>query len=198
MSRYPDYRNATNAAYRLLIKQRSFSLTTDVFSIAEKIDNCRVFTYGQAHSLYGFPKQLLLEQSEFGFTIFRGKDNARIILYNEDKPLCNMRFTLAHEIGHAILNHSEENQLWEEQEANCFARNFLCPVPAVYAFSAETEIDYVNLFTVSAQMANISSGKRELDKLNISNDNWDAVSDMIAAFINGFESVDDFYWYLAS
>ena len=198
MSKYPDYNTATNAAYSSLIKQRTFTLTTDVFSIAESLDNCKLLTYGQAHTLYGMPPLYLYSQSEFGFTILRRSDNARIILYNETKPYCNMRFTIAHEIGHAVLNHSEENQQWEEQEANCYARNLLCPVPAVYAFDAQTDSDYVNMFTVSEQMANISNGKKELDKLNISNSNWSAMSDMIEAYINGFESVDAFYWYLVS
>lgn len=198
MSRHPNYVAATNAAYRVLIKQRSFSFTTDVFAIAWQLENCRLFTYGQACALYGFEWDDLIAQSEFGFTILSRCDNARIILYNETKPYYNMRFTIAHEIGHAVLGHSEENQLWEEQEANCFARNLLCPIPTVYAFDLQTDEDYVLTFTVSEQMANISNGKRDLDKLNISHDNWIAVSDMIEAYINGFESVDAFYWYLVS
>lgn len=78
-----------------------------------------------------------------------GKDGATIakggkyvIVYNHQvTPKERIRFTLAHELGHVFLKHHDElgveilQRLWVEKslydvledEANCFARNLLCP-----------------------------------------------------------------------
>lgn len=69
-----------------------------------------------------------------------------IVFYNEEKIKQRIRFTIAHELGHIFLNHHEEYgksvlerggvtpTLYEriEHEADCFARNLLCP-----AYNAE-------------------------------------------------------------
>lgn len=84
---------------------------------------------------------------------FFGKDGATIendgkyvIVYNEKAtPQNRIRFTIAHELGHIFLGHHRElgqpilKRMWVdkslydvlEDEANCFARNLLCPAPAV-------------------------------------------------------------------
>ena len=82
-----------------------------------------------------------------------GRDGATIeqggkylIVYNKNqKPKARVRFTLAHELGHILhRHHSElgtellqrmqvEKSLYDvmEDEANCFARNLLCPALSV-------------------------------------------------------------------
>ena len=84
------------------------------------------------------------------FSLF-GKDASSVrrgdrylILYNEERTdHLRFRFTVAHALGHIFLGHHEEagttgpisagSALYEvmEQEADCFARNLLCPAPAV-------------------------------------------------------------------
>lgn len=71
-----------------------------------------------------------------------------LIVYNKNAtPKDRIRFTLAHELGHIFLKHHAElglaflrrlqveKNLYAvmEDEANCFARNLLCPAPAVFA-----------------------------------------------------------------
>lgn len=85
--------------------------------------------------------------------LFFGKDGATVkrpggymILYNKQaSPKERIRFTLAHELGHIVLKHHNElgddvlkrfgvdKTLYDvmEDEANCFARNLLCPALAV-------------------------------------------------------------------
>ncbi|MBQ8074896.1 MAG: ImmA/IrrE family metallo-endopeptidase [Oscillospiraceae bacterium] len=87
--------------------------------------------------------------------IWFGKDassvrwkNDAMILYNEKRtPPLRIRFSIAHELGHILLGHHAEEdrealsgendarELYEvqEEEANCFARNLLCPAPGVEA-----------------------------------------------------------------
>lgn len=86
------------------------------------------------------------------FNLF-GKDGATIenngkylIVYNKNqRPKDRIRFTLAHELGHIFHHHHQElgvgilQRLWVEKslydvmedEANCFARNLLCPAISV-------------------------------------------------------------------
>jgi Zn-dependent peptidase ImmA (M78 family)/DNA-binding XRE family transcriptional regulator len=59
-----------------------------------------------------------------GFTM-TCKDSRPIIFINEQMPWCRIRFTLAHEFGHIIMNHVP-NQT-SEDEANEFASSFLMP-----------------------------------------------------------------------
>ena len=84
--------------------------------------------------------------SRFGKDGSTSSRNGRyIIVYNEMiSPSERIRFTLAHELGHIILGHLKElglevmQRLWVEKslydvmedEANCFARNLLCPPQA--------------------------------------------------------------------
>ena len=187
--RYPDYREATNAAYQLLAKNPTFSLSTNVFYFAEHyIKNTILLTYGQACFLYGVTLDLLMAVSEFGFTIANGPKRA--ILYNENCPLGCIRFTIAHEIGHAVLGHTVEHDSSSEKEANCFARNFLCPIPVVLALRCNTIEEYVISFDVTERMAEVSLDKQNTDRYYIRSDLFNTLSDMFVAYILGYESAD--------
>lgn len=198
MSHFPDYKRATNAAYNTLIGLGTFSISTDVFAIVELLlENCRLLTYGQACFLYGFSLQQLLENSEFGFSILCSNGN-RIILYNENNPLGCIRFTIAHEIGHAILCHVTENDPSSEKEANCFARNLLCPLPVADALGASTVDDYTELFNVTASMAMATLDWRTSDKYYLDIELSTIITDMLDAYNRGFDSIDEYLYYLAS
>nr|WP_325301954.1 ImmA/IrrE family metallo-endopeptidase [uncultured Dysosmobacter sp.] len=197
MSHYPDYKKATNAAYELLALKISFSLATNVFAIVEDLlDNCKLLTYGQACFLYGYTPEMLLEASKYGFSIVHR--NRRIILYNETVPLGCIRFTIAHEIGHFILKHRDEHDPSAEKEANCFARNLLCPIPVVSGMSLETIQDYVSLFDVTTQMATVSFDRQSSDKYYISSENWNLISEMLDAYMMGFANINEYHQFLAS
>lgn len=198
MSRLPDYNRATNAAYEVLIKLSIFSICTDVFAIVgQLIDNCRLLTYGQACFLYGFSPEQLLENSEFGFSIL-SRTGKRIILYNETLLLGCIRFTIAHEIGHAILGHSNENDPSSEKEANCFARNLLCPLPVAKILGASTINDYTELFNVTSSMAETTLLWRKSDNYYINPELSAIMGDMLDAYNRGFNSIDEYLYYLAS
>ena len=197
MSNYPNYRKATNAAYQLLAKRRFLTLTTNVFSIGEDlIDKCVIITYGQACFLYGYTLPLLFRVSEFGFSIIRG--NNRIILYNEAAPLGSILFTIAHEIGHSVLGHAEEHDDATEKEANCFARNLLCPIPVVCGLGLKSVEDYVSVFSITNRMAVVAFDKRNVDRYYIKEELFQIVSDMLDAYMMEFDDVDEYYRYFAS
>jgi len=197
VNHYPDYKKATNSAYELLTLRTSFSLATNVFAIVEELlENCKLLTYGQVCFLYGYTPGMLLEASEYGFSIVKG--NRRIILYNEAVPLGCIRFTIAHEIGHYVLKHQDEQDAGAEKEANCFARNLLCPVPVVFCMGLETAQDYVSMFDVTPKMATVSFDKKKSDRYYITKDLWNLTAEMVDAHMMGFADINEYHQFLAS
>lgn len=196
----PDYSKATNAAYEVLSRRSSLSLSTNVFSIIEEDlrETCRLLTYGQAVFLYGASLECLKAESEYGFSIVDGKTGRRVILYNEEMPVGAIRFTLAHEIGHAVLGHEDEEDPNAEKEANCFARNLLCPIPVVIELDAKTLSDYVLLFDITERMARVAVDKRGTDRYYIRDNLYATISFMLEASMMGFDGVEEYSRFLAS
>lgn len=192
---YPDYKTATNEAYRVITERDCFSIETNVFGIAENMKNCRVFSYAAASFFTGKPRETLLSASEYGFSIKKADGN-RIIYYNEAMPLYCIRFTLAHEIGHAVLGHQDEGDSVAEKEANCFARNLLCPVPIAKALELGCENDYISVFNVGYQMASVSLKWRSSDSYYIKGEYRSALEDKLYAYNLGYESMTEFERYV--
>lgn len=162
--RAPDYVWATNAAYSVLLSL-PFSVKTDVAGIVDALDNCILMTYARAVAMTGISKDVLMESSAHGFVGF--KNGKRIIFVNENAPLGVIRFTCAHEIGHIVLGHTVEDET-AEREANCFARNLLCPVPVAETLSLNHPILYEDVFQVTRRAAVVAFERRKADRENIS------------------------------
>lgn len=190
MIAFPDYNAATNAAYKLIAERDCFSIETNVFAIAEQLNKCRVCSYGLTNFLFGIPLEVLLSNSEYGFSI--KKNDKRIIYFNEKMPLPCIRFTLAHEIGHAVLGHNDEDDPATEKEANCFARNLLCPLPIANTLELVTEDDYVSVFNISPKMAQATVGRRASDAYYIDKSYSDIIDDKLYAYNMGYESFSEF------
>ena len=87
-----------------------------------------------------------------GYSIYNG-NNFTIAYNNKIHSKGRINFTLAHEIGHIVLNHHKDFDVTEilednfskaeykilENEANCFARNILAPAPLV------NKLDYFDM-----------------------------------------------------
>ena len=71
-------------------------------------------------------------------------------------------------------------------------------MPVVFALGLQDVDDYTRIFNVSNQMATVSRNLVDSDRYYISHEHWSAVTDMIEACMMGFDSVDQFYRYLAS
>lgn len=195
MSIHPDYKRATNTAYQILLDLDTFSLPTNIFSVAKLLrGTCQLLTYGRVNSVYGCPLQQLIAISEYGFTII-SKSGKRIILYNESLPLGCIRFTIAHEIGHAILGHKTEDDPSLEKEANCFARNLLCPWPVANCMDASTVTDYTFLFDVTAPMAKTTLNLRDSDKYYLDENLSENIADRLYVYNMGFDSEDALMHY---
>lgn len=195
MTNFPDYHKATNTAYEVLINQDIFELPVNLNKIIflHRRD-IRLLTYSQMAARFSMTASEFREvaPSEFGFTM---KQNCKkYILYNEEKGYYTNRFTIAHEIGHAILGHEAEDSV-VEREANCFARNLLCPVPAIDALGISNTDGYTGWFHVSDSMAEISIKNILSDRYHIEDCYKSKINDLLYIYMTG-ESLASAYSYI--
>lgn len=141
-----DFAKAQQEAYTTLGKANVTSLPVDLRNIIAQYPNLSLMKYSavaEAESVSVEELAYLLD-SEEGCLYYQG-GGQYVIFYNDTvKHNQRVRFTIAHELGHYILNHLGEKEtniarysLTEiqseslEQEANYFAKRLLAPIPAV-------------------------------------------------------------------
>lgn len=136
MIRQPDYDRAAIQAYRCLLHLRVTSLPVRPLDILRQCRNTAVFTYEDAAEYMDISPDDFERQcgGADAFTIRRGEEY--IVCYRAGGNPARLNFTLAHELGHILLHHAEDNAA-AEAEANCFAGHLLCPEPAVRGKSAD-------------------------------------------------------------
>lgn len=182
MNRKPDYRLATNAAYQLLIRSESITRRIDLLQIAASIPNITLINYDCFARRFCLSAEELEEvlPSEYGLTIRRGK--RAFVLYNHHKDICTIRFTIAHELGHYILLHDEDTPQ-TDKEANCFARNLLCPIPLAKQLHLSTADGYVKVFGVSGPMAQASLENRASDEYYVQKELYIQVDELFHLYL---------------
>lgn len=75
------------------------------------------------------------------------------IYYNDSMPIKRIRFSLAHELGHIILDHGDYLDPLKESEANYFASNFLAPRMAIHYAKCKNQNDVAKIFHISQEAA---------------------------------------------
>lgn len=125
-----DFAKSRSEAVRLLLSSRLYSLKIDVTKL--KYDKNIIFSYFSsfcANSLATLTELESCGSLRDGCTIRRERLDSVIylVLYNDKvKSQKRRRFTLAHEIGHIILQHDNDDES-QEAEANCFAAELILP-----------------------------------------------------------------------
>ena len=152
MSDFPNYKKATNAAYKVLQNYEGPYPKIDIFKIFSKFDKIKLFTYSELAKIYNVSVLQLINEyvpSDHGFTIplHNTSEKCWVVYYNEKKIMESIRFTLAHELGHIILEHDIDNAI-NRKEADCFARNLLCPVPLRDELNLTAISDYSQCFNI--------------------------------------------------
>lgn len=196
MTEFPDYHKATNSAYKILNDVHPFRLSTDIFQIINNFSNISIHTYSEIANKFGFSfdRFLNITSSEFGYTVKDKKSGNSVIYYNDIKDICTIRFTLAHELGHIVLNHTKDNDI-SRKEASCFARNILCPISTVKELNLHNISDYTNIFNISDSMADVAIQYAESDFYYIQNNYYRDISDKVFAYMNGYDNVFEMYGY---
>ena len=117
------------------------------FEIATKM-GIQVFMYS---ALTQEQKIACYEFSEDGFSLF---NEGKWIIYINDITTGYERQnnTFLHEIGHIVLNHTEDSDL-ADSEANFFAKYALVPPILVYKFKLSSVNEIMDIFNVSREAA---------------------------------------------
>lgn len=187
MSRIPNYEKSTNAAYDVLQNYEGPYPQIDIFKILFNFKKVKLHTY------YELAESLNIDILQFknkyapsnhGFTIYDWHKNHWFVFFNDQKSNETIRFTLAHELGHIVLKHTNDDDV-DRREANCFARNLLCPVPLRDGYHLKTIQDYCECFNISEYMARITRDWNSSDNYYISKNNYDIVNDLSYVYISG-------------
>ena len=108
----------------------------------------RVLSYGTLLEKNSELYELCLECSEDAYR----EPKTKIVAYNQEMPSGRIRFSLAHELGHIILEHPS-NADYYEQEANYFAAHLLAPQMAIHYARCKNESDVASNFDLSEEAA---------------------------------------------
>lgn len=184
---FPDYERATNAAYNVLQNYNYVFPKIDVNYILSLHPNIKMCSYSKAAKKLGITHNeftYCYASSEHGFTVLDPKHDRFIIYYNNLKDTKTIRFTLAHELAHITLEHRADNEI-TNREANCFARNLLCPVQIIKECKLSTPQDYMECFDISEPMAKAAIGNFKSDMYYISKDLYNNVNDKIYCYMTG-------------
>ncbi|GAA0179064.1 hypothetical protein SH2C18_20100 [Clostridium sediminicola] len=189
----PNYKNAIIESIKTLQTYGINSIPIDLDIIIKNLyRTVRVCSYSKFSKKFGksISEICVYFDSELGACAYNKTREHYIIYYNDTKNNPGLkRFTIAHELGHILLKHHHDastelllrkniSQLKYkryENEANCFARNLLCPVPLV---STDIPInDIMKAFDISYSAAKTRLNFYEIDNYR-----------MTAEFYTYFES----------
>ena len=157
---YESYMKARDLSWEILLDTGITSLPVDLNKVL-KVMGVKLILYCDAFLDVDSPK---LSESD-GFVAKIGDKKA--IYLNESKgTMQRRRFTLAHELGHIVLDHpinpiiyrnseSDENQLPIEVQANIFARDLLMPAGVLAALHVTTVDEIMRICNVSHLSAQI-------------------------------------------
>jgi Zn-dependent peptidase ImmA (M78 family) len=96
-------------------------------------------------------RKLLLLKSEDGFCVEK-EAGEWYIFYNDDRSYGRINNTMLHEIGHIVLDHTEDSEL-ADKEVKFFAKYALVPPVLVHKLNIDTPEKIADIFNVSYQAA---------------------------------------------
>lgn len=196
MIEYPDYYKATNAAYDVLKLYDSYYPRIEIFYLLFLLrKKVFVHTYSETAQRMGISIDEFIAdcaESDLGYTVYDAEKKHWIIYFNDAKSEQTIRFTVAHELGHIILEHLTDSKC-HDMEANCFARNLLAPVPIREEYNFKTADECSQCFDISELAAQVALDKTPNDKYYITRENYETIS--LNAFISiaGYNPYEHLY-----
>lgn len=95
-------------------------------------------------------RAILFKESSDGFSMM--VDDQWYIFYNDEKSYKRINFTIMHEIGHIVLDHTEDSEL-AKKEADFFAKFALAPPVLIHRMKLETAEAISDIFGISYEAA---------------------------------------------
>lgn len=165
------------------------SFPIDCYSILRHY-GYRIFTY---QNIRDINERLYEYCRNYSEDAFRYGAN-RIIAYDETKSPFRVRFSIMHELGHIMLEHSKECS-YNEHQANFFASNILAPRMAIHFAGCRNADDVSSLFQISREAGSYAYQNYILWKDSVSNEVSDIDEAMYRHFYN--EDIGEFIYRTA-
>lgn len=142
-----EYEFIKGEVVHIFAKYRIKCIPVSGFEIAARME-ITIIAYSKLH---GKKLDTALKVSPDGFFFeFYGKE---FIIYNDiDCSYERQNWTILHEIGHIVLDHSG-NGIHEEAEADFFAKYAIAPPVLIYKIQAKSPEDIFNAFDISYEAA---------------------------------------------
>lgn len=141
------YEEIKQAVADLLVKYDISCVPVNGFELATKM-GVKVIPYS---AIPESKRWLLLRKSGDGFSVEKNAGEW-YIFYNDEKEYGRINNTIMHEIGHIVLDHSEDSEL-AEKEVRFFAKYALVPLVLVHKLKLDNPADIAAIFKVSFEAA---------------------------------------------
>lgn len=176
MQLYKEYKKARNKSWEVLLQCGIRNLPIDLGSIAQRY-NLKIIAYSKTTLFQAFSEEV---KKGDGF-IANVEEQKEIFINDKINNRNRRRFTLAHELGHGLLEHNigeihyrnseiDNQSDIQEFEANIFARDILMPTTVLAALNVHTAEEIMNLCDISHLSAEIRLKRlEELYKRNMFN-----------------------------
>lgn len=148
-SRYEEIKKSVVKLYSELCVH---CIPVDCFEICEKL-HIRLVPYSSEPTE---KRKVFKFFSKDGFS-YLTMDDEWVIYYDDTMPNARIRFTIMHEIGHIVLDHTEHSDL-AESEANFFAQYALAAPPLIHCIKPEDYMDIAREFNISKECALYAMG----------------------------------------
>lgn len=168
---YTDYKNARDAAWKILLACRIEELPVDLNKIERHL-GVRVYSYSRSRKLLEDTGLAEVAGRVSGLTFYI-RDQP-VILYNELEMPQRIRFTIGHELGHIVLGHvqpgghTRQNRDPQpgddpvEQAANRFAADLLAPACVLWGLDLHRAEDISQACKISIQAARFRAERMEI------------------------------------
>lgn len=164
---YDHYKKARNKSWEVLFECGILEFPVDLVKIAD-FYGIKITLYSDTNLTQLFKDDVL--QGD-GFIVQNGSEK-QIFINDKIHNRNRRRFTLAHELGHALLEHDldkihfrnseiDSQTDMQELEANVFARDILMPATVLAALDIHTPEEIMNLCDVSRRSAEIRAERME-------------------------------------
>lgn len=147
------------------------SYPVDILDVCSHIENCKVVPYSEHMKKYNLTENEIIEcfGSDEGCTLFNFDKKRYLIFYNDlnihYKVAGRKRWTLAHELGHVLLNHhainnrtaifknnlTDDEYKWMEAEANRFASLLLANPIILYKLNIKNNFDIMKICNLTEE-----------------------------------------------
>ena len=159
-----EYEYIKGEVCHLFVKYKIKCIPVSGFEIASKMKITLIAYSGLSKKKLG----KALEVSKDGF--FLEEDGHEYIFYNDmDRSYERQNWTILHEIGHIVLDHTGHSD-HEEDEANFFAKYAIAPPVLIHKIEATSSNDVYMTFDISMEAADYAydyylTWKRRYDRI---------------------------------